>query len=769
MFRKLAELTLIFRWPFSFILILITIATASTIADLRIDPSMETLFMTNTPDYKLYDEYRSKYGNDQMIAVAMAVEDVFTLKNLLLVKTLTEEIAKIPAVERVVSLANVMDIEHKFMGVQVVPLWQEHFFHEPGGMQKLRQKVLSNELYLQNIISEDGKIANILVYLKITPESRSANGFLIKKLREYLRTQEHSHRHFYVAGSPVEQYDFIDLIRRDQLIFVPVITLLLIVTTLLIYRSFACMFASMSIVFMTVIWTLGTIALAGVPLNLMTSLLAPVIMIVSVANSIHIMNHFFEVRLRTVSIRKAVIDTMDQLGVPCFLTQITTVLGFISLAYSPVPAIRSFGIFSALGTFYAYIIELFLTPMLLPILPYKKAHKEPGRFYYFFQQVVISFLERLEFRWKWWILAATALLLGFSYVGFKNLEVDSNLVKQMKPNLPLAVSTRFIDQYLTGVYSMAFVIRRHDGRPMTDYESLEKLDEFKKYLEDLPAITKVNSITTLIKKINQAAEGNEKAYQIPKDEGRLEKFFEGIGTSQDPELWKMISHDFTEVNLGVRIKAVGTKEGFEVEERARQYIKKHLKRTFHIYQTGNIVLLGRMSTELVNEQMQSFGFAFLSILAIICISFRSIAMGLFASIPSLIPIAFVYGLMGFLHIELSSTTAMISSIVLGMVVDNAIHFLHRFREEFEGCHQYIQALHNTLRDTGQALIVSTIILVAGFGSSVFANFKPTIYFGLLTSLTIFLSLVSTVVILPVCLVLFKPFGPQRLFSRKKPG
>ena len=158
--------------------------------------------------------------------------------------------------------------------------------------------------------------------------------------------------------------------------------------------------------------------------------------------------------------------------------------------------------------------------------------------------------------------------------------------------------------------------------------------------------------------------------------------------------------------------------------------------------------------------------AFAAILILIIIFFRSVRVGLLASIPNLLPIILVYGMMGFFKIELSMPTAMISGIVLGLVVDQAIHFINRFKMEFKKRRNYLQALHHTYRYVGASLITSNMILCIGFASSIFASFRPTVHFGVLTALTIFIALFCTLIIMPVFLVWMKPFGRPSLFRKE---
>jgi hypothetical protein len=575
---------------------------------------------------------------------------------------------------------------------------------------------------------------------------------------------------FYMAGSPVEQYDFIQLIRRDQMVFLPLITVLLVVTTWIVYRSFSCMVLAMAIVFITLSWSFGTIVFTGQQLNLVTSLLAPVIMIVAVVNSTHLITLFLEIRHRHPVLKDAVLFTMEHAGIPCFFAHFTTFVGFISLVTTPVPAIQSFGIFAALGTFYSYLVEVLLTPILLPMLPSrpKRTENGPNKLEHFFNLFLIGYLEKLEFRWKWWILIGTVATTLLSLLGISKLDVDTSLIKQMKPDTPLAIATRFIDEKVTGVYLLGFVLKRIDGSTMVDYETLNRIDQFKDYLESKPEIAKVNSVTTLVKKINEAREDDSKEYRIPKDRNRLEAYFAGMRKSRDPALWRLITPDFREIRVEARMRAVGTKKGALVEETTQQYMEKELKSYFDYRLTGNVVLLGRMSKDLVNNQIKGFFSAFIAILVLIIIIFRSLKMGFLAIIPNVLPILGVYGVMGFMGIELSSPTAMISSIVLGLVVDETIYFLHTFRSEFSHRRHYIQSLHHTYRQVGQSMVISAVVLMAGFACSIFGSFRPTIYFGVLTSLAVLFALICTLVIVPVCLVILKPFGKERLFIHPVP-
>ena len=764
-FRRMAYAVLHSRWPTALGLALLTMILLGKTLQLGIDPSMDSLFNKSSPEYLKYKAFNETFGSDQMIALAMDNQNLFSASELSFLKELTEKIGGMPQVERVLSLAEAMDIQPRWVGVKITPVLKDVYANglKADDIEKAKRTILSNELYLHNLVSPDGQVANVLIYLKPKNAPGTSQGSFIRELNQHLRRQTTPTRHFYIAGSPIEQYEFIRLIRRDQMIFVPTITLLLIASTWLIYRSFSCVILSMGIVFMTLIWSMGTISFAGAQLNLVTSLLAPVIMIVATSNSIHIMNLFFEIRATSEGFREAVAQTMTRLGTPSLLAHTTSAFGFFSLAASDVPAIRWFGIYAGIGTFYSYVISVLALPILLSLLPFRPK-KEGIAEERMLTRIIVSFVERIQFNGKWWIIGFTFLLGFFSIFGMRRIEVNTGLVQQLRPKSQLAIATRFIDSHLTGVYSLGFVFERADGKPLVDFESLKRIDDFKTYLESQPQIVKVNGVTTVLKKINQALEGGEEGYEISSDSGRIEMFFNRMKKSKDPELWKVVSPDFKQIRLDARMRAVSTTEGTRLEERALDYLAKNMGPDLHYDLTGNVVLLGRMARGLVKSQIEGIGWAFAAVFVLVCIFFRSLRMGLLAVLPNTLPIFYVYGLMGFLQIDLSSPTAMISSIELGFVVDASIHFMYRFRREFNLRHNYLQALHHTLRRMGLSLCISSSILCIGFSASAFAGFQPTQYLGILTALTIFFSLICTLLVLPSILILLRPLGPEKTFK-----
>lgn len=762
-FRKVGKTVLLLRWPIFLLFSVSTLLFGYAVQFLKIDPSTETLFAKNTSEYRFYQDFRKHFGSDNMVALAIETPpgDYLTFENLQWTWTLTRVLASDPRVDRVLSLTNAMDVRHKAFGVKVEPVIAG-VLEKDKSFEEFREEVLVNPFIQGNLLSRDGRVGAILIRLKTKPEDRSFLKGYVGELRQLLKTFPWPKAKFYVAGSPVEQHDFVDAIRRDQMFFVPAVTLFLIFATFLIYRNLPSVVVAMSIVFVTLIWTFGTIALTGRSLNLINSLLAPVVMIVSVPNAIYLINLFSELRPHHPSVKESTCLTLQHLGLPCFLTSATIIVGFLSLVLNPVPAVKDFGLFASLGTFYAYVIAMTLTPLLLPLLPFQRRFGMANE-NHFFNRVVIAYLEKLEILLKWPIVIGAAVLIFFSVKGIEKIHVDTNIIRDLKTDSPIAIATRFIDNHLTGVYSLGISISRRDGASLISVDTMNRTDQLAQFLEKQPEIAKVNSLPMIIKKVHEARVGEPEAFRIPEDEETLRDYIHRMAESDNADFWTFISGNFRQMRLEARMRAVGTKRGQALESRIWEYVHHHLGKGYDVQLTGVVFLLGKMSDKIVKNQLESLGVAFFIILGLISLFLRSWRMGLLAAIPNLIPMVFLYGTMGFLKIELSTPTAMISSVVLGIVVDASIQFLYRFRYEFGERGHYLQAIHHTYRNVGQAMVVSTLILVFGFASSIFASFKPTIYFGLLTGLTVFFALICTIVLLPVVLVLFKPFGRQAVF------
>ncbi|HWP49259.1 MAG TPA: MMPL family transporter [Candidatus Limnocylindrales bacterium] len=753
-----------------------------------VDPSNESLLPQGDITVEYLKEFNRIFGSDEVIVIALHSPQLFTEENFASLSALTDKISQIPYVTQVVSLVNFKDVRSDVFGPALRVPFEEVLSHKKT-LQDFASEVAQNPLVQNLLLSRDGKTTAILV--DITP--REGDPFYRKKIVEKIREiiaeaesqesgvgdQKDKVKHpsskldFYVAGIPVEVTDLAEYIRRDQKIFLPFIFLIITLALSLTYSTVLEVLLPLLVMFLSLIWTIGLYGLQGKALNAITTLLTPIVMVTSVENVIHFLNRYREDFYNLGDPQKALVRSFSIIAIPCFLTSFTTAIGFASLMVNPIPAVQDFGIYASLGATFAYFLAMTLVPLTIVQVKVGKLDPWKGKKWDYLEKL-LSYLEEIILSKKNWVLSITGILLVVSSMGLFHIKITTDIIRSFKSTAPLYQATQFIDEHLTGVNSLEITVRGPkrlesvEGSSVQSPESealnsritlktLKKIEELQQFLNTFPEIVKTLSLVDLIKRLYQADHEDDPAfYRLPEDESDLEEYLDFLATSKDREYLQFITEDLSLVRISCRVKAIGTDRSQQMLQQIQTYINTAFQEGEEIRITGSMLVLSNMSTYLVRNQIKSMAAALPLILISMGLLYRSTFIGLMSAIPNLIPILMVYGFMGWTGVELSVPTAMISSIVIGLAINNTIYFLSRFKLEFPKLKDYTSAIQATLKNTGRAMIASSMILVLGFWVGIFGSFKPSIYFALLTGMTLLLALISNLIILPLTLIIFKP-------------
>jgi hypothetical protein len=754
-----------------------------------VDPSNESLLPQNDATVQYLKEFNRIFGSDEVIVVALHSPQLFTEENFALLSALTDRISQIPYVTQVISLINFKDVRSDIFGPVLKVPFEEVLSHKKT-LQDFASEVIYNPLIENLLLSKDQKTTALLVH--ISP--REGDPFYRRKIVEGIREMVAEARglgsgvesqkdkikypssklDFYVAGIPVEVTDLAEYIRQDQRVFLPFIFLIITLALSITYSTLLEIFLPLLVMLLSLIWTIGLYSLQGKALNAITTLLTPIVMVTSVENVIHFLNRYREDFYNLGDLQKALIKSFSIIAIPCFLTSFTTAIGFASLMVNPIPAVQDFGIYASLGAIFAYFLAMTIVPLTLVQVKAGKLDLRKGEKWDYLEKL-LKHLEEIILSKKNWILAITGVLLFISVVGLFRIKITTDIIRSFKSTAPLYQATQFIDEHLTGVNSLEITVqspKRYsepvEGSGVQGPESevplsrvtlktLKKIEELQRFLDNFPEIVKTLSLVDLIKRLYQADHEDDPAfYRLPEDESDLEEYLGFLTTSKDQEYLRFITEDLSLVRISCRVKAVGTDRSQQILHQIQAYVNRAFQDGEEVHITGSMLVLSNMSTYLVRNQIKSMAAALPLILISMGLLYRSTFIGLISAIPNLIPILMIYGFMGWTGIELSVPTAMISSIVIGLAINNTIYFLSRFKLEFPRLKDYTFAIQATLKNTGRAMIASSMILVLGFWVGIFGSFKPSIYFALLTGMTLLLALISNLVILPLILILFKP-------------
>jgi predicted RND superfamily exporter protein len=494
---------------------------------------------------------------------------------------------------------------------------------------------------------------------------------------------------------------------------------------------------------------MGAYALFGFRLNPITALLPPLIVVLSISTSVHLYDGWLRIPEGTGDRARAFVRESRRLFAPSLYTALTTAFGLLSLAVSDVPAVRRFGVFGAVGVIVSFALSVTLVPVALSFFPppggARASHgtRPPGRF--------LRAASRLATERYRTVLAVALVLSLAGLAGIARVRNNTDLVRFLKPGSPLYRDTLFIDRNLAGVYALEFMVSRADGLPLASPEDMRALAAFQEMASAQGAVAETYSIADVIGMIH-AAEAGGKAPRLPENEDDLLYSFDLLKADRDQQfLSKLMKGDLTVARVSVRVHAIGTAEAAPLVRALVDGGKKILGGRYALVPTGSFYQVTQDSNRLVRRQVASISLSLAAIVLAIHVLFRSPVFTLAALVPALVPVLLTGGIMGCAGIDLSTGTAMIAPVILGLVVDNTIHYVARYRREYGGDAR--EAVGRTTAGAGRALAASSLILALGFGVGGLGSFKPTIHFSLLAGGTMLTALACVLLVLPACLVL----------------
>ncbi|MFQ5719892.1 MAG: RND family transporter [Acidobacteriota bacterium] len=736
------------------LLVATTVLLGSSAATLQVDPGVESMMPAGGSDMRRLRRFNETFGADEVIVVALHGPAIFSQRGLAVMKDLTDKIAALPHVLRVLSPVNARDIDGDEMGPFPLVPYQKV---QDGSISpaQLGTLLAAHPLYGGLLVSRDAHTAALLADVARAEENATYRRRLVSQVRR-LAASVTDGLEVRVAGIPVEKVDVAESINRDQKVLVPLIFLIMALVMTLLYRHPVGVIVPLGVMSTSVIWTLGLYTLAGRLLNPVTSLLAPVVMIVSLAGAVHFLNHHLVARESGLGREEALERAYRRVRMPCFNAALTTAIGFGSLVLLPIPAIRTFGLFTAVGVMVSYLLTMVLVPIMLRSLPHLPPRIirpfHPGRVKH-----VLAAIGRGVGRHP----RLTALLalgvIGLGLAGLTRLRVETDLLHALKHGSPLYEATRFIDRNLTGVNSLEILVDEVDA---DDPAALSRVDRLARAIRALPGIRKVASLPDLYSRVNRAMHGGDDAFNVlpqgPTAKADIRDMHEMLQEEAPAELARCVAGDGRSLCLSARVTALdsaASQELFGEIHKAAQDAG-----LAHVSLTGNFAVLSDLSTSLVHHQLRGLVPALVLILLAMIGQFRSIRLGVLAIVPSVVPVLLVYGLMGWIGITLSVPTAMIASIGLGMTVDNTIHLTAGFRAAAHEGADEMSALTAMMDGSGRAVVFATLTVALGFGVGLFSSFLPTIHFAVLTGAALILGLICVVVLLPLLLVVFKPLG-----------
>jgi predicted RND superfamily exporter protein len=774
------------------LLIIVLLSFGYFSKDFRLDASSETLLIEGDPDLKYLKEITKRYGSKEFLVLTYSpnagmITDI-SINNLLSLKY------KIQSLEWVHSVVTLLDVP--LLDNSDAPLQDrlENFKtlkDEKVDTDRGFKEILTSPVFRNFVISEDGKTSGVIVYIKkdelkdIKNKSereveiykdtlKKKNHENITQIREIIKSYDNIGK-IYLGGIPMIAADMMSFIKSDIIVFGIGVLLFIISTLWFIFRKLIWIIVPISSCFFSVLIMTGLLGLLGWKVTVISSNFIALMLILTMAMNIHMSTRFLQLRSDFSNLNNFEIISMTtgKMFWPIIYTVLTTVCAFLSLIFSGIKPIIDFGWMMTLGLITSFIITFTLLPTLLSFMSNNNMKiKEDSN------SKITSFFGKVSINNKVSIFVITGVVIVLSVIGISRLEVENSFINYFNKNTEIYKGMKLIDEKLGGTTPLEVILKFPDKvevRASEDDEFEEWGDEedqdnekywFTKdkvdriqivhnYLDSLPAVGKVLSFSSII----------EVATQLNNDKplGTLEM---GVLYSKIPERIKKdiidpyISIKDNEARVSLRI--IDSQDGLRRNDLINQInydLENKLKLNKEEFRlTGVLILFNNLLQSLFKSQILTLGLVMIGIFTMFMILFRNIKLSLIGVVPNFIAAFFILGIIGLLGIPLDMMTITIAAITIGIAVDNSIHYIYRFKEEFLKHHDYEKTLKTCHSTVGVAILNTSITIVFGFSILVFSKFIPTIYFGIFTGIAMLLAMISVLTLLPSLILISKPFG-----------
>jgi predicted RND superfamily exporter protein len=698
-----------------------------------------------------------EFGYDEILVAAYPADNVLNEKHIKVIQSITKEIEHLPGVDRVISLANAEDVDTQNGSLEIVPLLSQ-IPTTKDEEARLRKRIETNPMYDQLLISRDAKSALFDITLKsnLTNEERKRTLNTI----EITFANKSERNVYYLAGAPYGRNEMFQCVRRDFSTLLPLGILLLILSMYLIFKNYLCVLLPFIAISLAVVWTVGSMYLMASELNFLSVLIPTILFIIGTSDCIHILSQYQDCRYDCRTKKQALFETIRLMMLPCFLTTLTTMVGFLSLAICRIQPIGHFGLYSAIGIGLGYILAITLLPIGFSIADTRPfSLKQPS------SEIFLRFLgnvNKVDNRHKKAVILASLLAVALGIFGWTKIYVETDLGKFFGRKFKGFSDTLFIEQEFGGVAPLYVVIDSQEEDGLKDPRLLGAIDTFCRYLRQQDGVDKVISASDLIKYMNYRFHDSDPAYnKMPDDRKQIaELLLMASFSDKEDFLSRFFDDQYSKTSIGIRYRYRDLYRIDGLNKTIRSYLRSdsQLERTTKSYTTGTTIMFANAMVPILEGLNQSLFIASSAIFILMVILFRSLWFGLISMVPNLIPILLTLGTMGWLDIPLNIATAPVAAIALGIAIDDTIHFLVRFRREFRRDRDYEKAIEKTLRSVGKPILITSIVLTAGFCIFLFSNFQPTRNLGVLISCAVIGAVFADLIVLPVLLLILKPLG-----------
>ena len=786
----------------------------------NLDASSDALLLEGDPDLKFLREVNQTYGSKDFLVLTYSPISSFTEKETILnLQLLKSKIEKLTWVDSVITIIDVPLLKSTDEGLMERLKNYKTLAYPEIDRNRGFDEIVNSPIYKNYVISEDGKTSGIVVYLKkderlaeyikikdnyyyqskekgLTSEDKLNQKKFLKEYEKYknlynIRNHQNiseirdvikrygENAQIYLGGIPMIANDMMSFIKSDIVVFGFGVFIFIILTLWFIFKNIKWVIMPLLGCATSVIMMIGLLGFLGWKVTVISSNFIALMLILNMAMNIHVTVRFLQFKKEFPEIlkSKAVLETSKKMMLPILYTVLTTICAFLSLVFSGIKPIIDFGWMMTLGLIISFFVTFLLLPSLLNLLSTEEeiTIKDTEK------SIITSLLASFTKNFKILIYVVTSIIIITSLFGISKLEVENSFINYFNKNTEIYKGMKKIDEDLGGTTPLNIILKfpkkknvpqlnqdddfgewenESEKEDKSKYwftrDKMDKIIKVHDYLESLPEVGKVLSFGSILR---VAEDLNNKKLQSLEIAVLYSKIPENI---KKEIVSPYISVEKDEARINLRIKdSLKDLRRNELINKINTDLNKKLGIPTDEYRlAGVLVLFNNLLQSLFKSQILTLGIVMLGIFSMFFILFRNIVISFIGVVPNIIAAFFILGIIGLMGIPLDMMTITIAAITIGIAVDNSIHYIYRFKEEFKKINNYNKTLDRCHNTVGIAILNTSITIVFGFSILVLSNFVPTIYFGIFTGLAMLLAMISVLTLLPKLIINLKPFGKE---------
>jgi predicted RND superfamily exporter protein len=761
-------------------MMIVSILLISNLPNITIDTSTEGFLHKSDPALVRYEKFKEQFGQDEKILVVVQAKNIFELETLAKLKELHTKLQNdVPHLNDITSLINARNTRGEGDRLIVEDLF-ENFPNTQDEVNVLKEIALNNALYKNLLYNADLNMTTIILEPSAYESAENLNaldGFeeedaasqktefltdpskseMVRATNDIIKEFTQEGFNVFIAGSlAVNDYNK-QSVQKDMQKFVKLVLLMMMIFLFIVFRRVSAVLLPIFIVVISLLATVGLMALVGTPITIPTQILPSFLLAVGIGAVVHLLAMFFKELNQNGDKSAAISFSLGHSGLAIIMTSLTTAAGLLSFSTASIAPIADLGIFGAVGVIVALLNTIILLPAILAVLPIKPAKEKHQKKTQKMDAILLWIADFSVNHAKKIVVTGVLIAVVWTYFA-SSVAFKHDPLSWQPANSPIKIATYTVDHELRGSVTMEVIIDTKKENGLYDSALLSKIDtltqEAQKLKTEKHFVGKGWSVADVLKEIHRALHENKDSYyRVTKNDALIPQEFLLFQNSGSDDLEDFVDSSFSQARITFKLPWMEAGEYTEISDELTKILKDGLGENVEITVTGMVPLFQRTLSAAMSSMAISYAIAFVLIAIMMVILLGSFKIGLISMIPNILPIIMTLGFMSMVNMPLDMFTMLVGAIVIGLSVDDTVHFFHNFAKYHHQGYSTKESVEKTMIGTGRALVATSIVLSLGFYVYMFASLSNLINFGILAGGAITIALFSNIILGPALLTL----------------